>query len=124
MAKMTYDETIESLDARIEQLRARRRDETPRHERRERAPRACACTTLGELVLAWFGDWPALDPDELVLLLADLKPRREGLMVAGPTPGTEDALRAYRRLRRNIAEAEAQLAEEEAPAALPAGAEG
>ena len=124
MAKMTYDETIESLDARIEQLRARRRDEIARHERRERSARACACTTLGELVLAWFGDWHALDPDELVLLLADLKPRREGLMVAGPTPGTEDALRAYRRLRRNIAVAEAQLAEEEAPAALPAGAEG
>lgn len=124
MAKMTYNETIESLDARIEQLRARRRDEVARHERRERSARACACTALGELVLAWFGDWHGLDPDALVLLLAELKPRREGLMVAGPTPGTEDALRAYRRLRRDIAEAEAQLAEEDEPAALPVGAEG
>lgn len=123
MAKMTYDETIESLDARIEQLRARRRDEVARHERRERSARACACTALGELVLAWFGDWHGLDPDALVLLLAELKSRREGLMVAGPTPGTEDALRAYRRLRRDIAEAEAQLAEEDEPAALPVGAE-
>ena len=74
-------------------------------------------------MLAWFGDWHALDPDELVLLLAELKPHREGLMVAGPTPGTEDALRAYRRLRRNIAEAEAQLADEDEPAALPVGSE-
>ncbi len=123
MAKMTYDETIESLDARIEQLRARRRDEVARHERRERSARACACTTLGELVLAWFGDWRGLDLDELVLLLAELKPRREGLMVAGPVPGTEDALSAYRRMRRNIAEAEAQLAEEDEPAALPVGSE-
>lgn len=123
MAKMTYEESLESLDARIEQLRARRRDEIARHERRERSARACACTTLGELVLAWFGDWHALDPDELVLLLAELKPRREGLMVAGPTPGTEDALRAYRSLRRNIAEAEAQLADEDEPAALPVGSE-
>ena len=123
MAKMTYDETIESLDARIEQLRARRRDEVARHERRERSARACACTTLGELVLAWFGDWRGLDLDELVLLLAEHKPRREGLMVAGPVPGTEDALSAYRRMRRNIAEAEAQLAEEDEPAALPVGSE-
>ena len=36
MAKMTYEESIESLDARIEQLRARRRDEIAKHERRER----------------------------------------------------------------------------------------
>ena len=67
-------------------------------------------------MLAWFGDWHALDPDALVLLLTELKPRREGLMVAVPTPGTEDALRAYRRLRRDIAE-------EDEPAALPVGAE-
>ena len=44
MAKMTYEESIESLDARIEQLRARRRDEIARHERRERSARACART--------------------------------------------------------------------------------
>lgn len=119
MAKMTYDETIESLDARIEQLRARRRDEIARHERRERSARACACTTLGELVLAWFGDWHALDLSALLSLLVELKPRREGLMLAGPARGTEDALRAYRDVRRDIAEAEAQLAEEDDLVALP-----
>ena len=36
---------------------------------------------------------------------------------------TEEALRAYRSLRRNIAEAEAQLADEDEPAALPVGSE-
>lgn len=113
MAKMSYDETIESLDARIEQLRARRRDEIARHERRERSARACACTTLGELVLAWFGDWHALDLHALLSLLVELKPRREGLMLAGPAPGTDEALCAYRGIRRDIAEAEAQLTEEE-----------
>ena len=44
-------------------------------------------------------------------------------MLAGPAPGTDEALRAYREIRRDIAEAEAQLAEEEAPAALPSDAE-
>ena len=121
MAKMTYEGSIESLDARIEQLRARRRDEIAKHERRERSARACACTTLGELVLAWFGDWHALDLHALLSLLVELKPRREGLMVSGPAPGTEDALRAYRDVRRDIAEAEAQLAEEDEPASLPVG---
>lgn len=123
MAKMTYEESIESLDARIEQLRARRRDEIARHERRERSARACACTTLGELVLAWFGDWHALDLHALLSLLVELKPRREGLMVAEPIPETEDALRAYRGIRRDIAEAEARLAEGDEPDALPADAE-
>lgn len=33
-------------------------------------------------------------------------------MLAGPAPGTDEALRAYREIRRDIAEAEAQLAEE------------
>ena len=34
-------------------------------------------------------------------------------MLAGPAPGTDEALCAYRGIRRDIAEAEAQLTEEE-----------
>ncbi|HIZ45690.1 MAG TPA: hypothetical protein IAA19_01530 [Candidatus Olsenella pullistercoris] len=110
MFKMIYDETLESLDARIEQLRARRRDAVSRHEKRERSARNCACMTIGETVLAWYGDWHELDPGAFVRLLTELKPRREALTVDGPAPNTEDALRAYRALRRDIAEAEAEFA--------------
>lgn len=110
MSSRTYEESLESIDARIEQLRARRRDEVARHERRERSARSCACTALGEAVLAWYGDWRSLDPGRFAEMLAGLAPRRPELAARGAgggAPTTGEALRAYRELRRDAAEAEA-----------------
>lgn len=51
------EESLESIDARIAQLHTRHRDEVARHEKRDRAARACACTVLGSC-----GNWRSLDP--------------------------------------------------------------
>lgn len=112
MANKSYDESLASIDERIAQLRARRRDEVARHERKERSARACACMALGEAVLTWFGDWHALSPARFSALLGHIGPQRAALAVAGQVPSTEDALRSYRALRRKIAEAEASEAPE------------
>ncbi len=109
MDKKSYESSIESLDRRIEQLRARRRDEVARHEKRERSARACACTAIGEAVLAWFGDWRELDPAAFRAALGTLDAHRGSLTASAPAggaPSTSEALEAYRTMRRDVAESE------------------
>ena len=77
MASKTYEESIESIDERIAQLRARRRDEVAR-------------------------------------VLGQLGPHRARFRVQGGPPSTEEAIRAYRAFRRDVAEADpADESEEE-----------
>ena len=111
MSKTSYDASLESIDRRIEQLRARRRDAVARHERRERSARASACMALGEAVLSWYGGWRELDPRAFRGLLARLGDERPALAArgaAGGAPTTEEALRAYRAMRRDVAVAEGE----------------
>lgn len=114
MASKTYEESIESIDERIAQLRARRRDEVARHEKRERSARNLACMALGEAVVSWYGDWRELDPAAFGRALGQLGPHRARFRVQGGTPSTEEAVRAYRAFRRDVAEADpADESEEE-----------
>lgn len=107
MSKSGYEENLASIDARIEQLRARRRDEVARHERGERRARNAACMALGEAVTGWYGDWRALDPAKFAGMLGKLSAHRAAL--AAPAGRTDaEAAAAYRALRRGVAEAEEQ----------------
>lgn len=114
MASKTYEESLESIDERIAQLRARRRDEVARHEKRERSARNLACMALGEAVVSWYGDWRELDPAAFGRALGQLGPHRARFRVQGGTPSTEETIRAYRAFRRDVAEADpADESEEE-----------
>ena len=107
MTKNGYEESLASIDARIEQLRARRRDEVARHERSERRARSAACMALGEAVVGWYGDWRALDPAKFAEMLGRLSGHRAALAAPAGRTDTETAA-AYRALRRGVAEAEEQ----------------
>jgi hypothetical protein len=93
MSSKDFDESIESIDRRIAQLRARRRDEVARHEKRERNARAFACMVLGCRLVDWAGDWHGIDPGRVDALLADVDPQ----VVAD---GAEESLSTTQALRR------------------------
>ena len=93
MSSKDFDESIESIDRRIAQLRARRRDEVARHEKRERNAQAFACMVLGRRLVAWAGDWHSVDPSRLDALLADVDPQ----VVAD---GSEESLSTTQALKR------------------------
>lgn len=102
-----FEESLASIDARIEQLRARRRDEVARHERSERRARSAACMALGEAVAGWYGDWRRLDPAKFAVMLGRLSGHRAALAAPAGRTDAETAA-AYRALRRGVAEAEEQ----------------
>jgi hypothetical protein len=96
MSSKGYDESIESIDRRIEQLRARRRDEVARHERSERRAESAACMAYGRAVIAWAGgDWKAIDPEAFGQLLDKLG-AYAGRVTRDEPPTTSDALRGLR----------------------------
>lgn len=106
MSSRSYDESIESIDRRIEQLRARRRDEVARRERSERRAESAACMAYGRALVAWAGgDWKAIDPVALDAFLRRLsgygsRVRRQ------ETVSTQEALRAIRALETEVARRE------------------
>lgn len=93
MSSKDFDESIESIDRRIAQLRARRRDEVARHEKRERNAQAFACMVLGRRLVDWAGDWHGIDPGRVDALLADVDPQ----VVAD---GSEESLSTTQALKR------------------------
>ena len=93
MSSKDFDESLESIDRRIAQLRARRRDEVARHEKKERAALNYACMVLGRRVISWAGDWHGIDPGRVAALLADADPQ----VVAD---GSEESLSTTQALRR------------------------
>lgn len=104
MSQKGYDERIATIDERIEQLRARRRDEVARRETGERKARNHVCHAVGEAVLAAYGaEWRTLDFNRLGdLIRTEIPARRTELTVAGGRATTEDALgrlRSYERGR-------------------------
>jgi len=110
MSQKGYDEQIATIDERIEQLRARRRDEVARRETGERKARNHVCHAIGEAVLTAYGaEWQTLDFDRLGdLIRTEIPARRAELTAAGGKATTEDALgrlRAYERGRTQAAEA-------------------
>lgn len=96
MSSKGYDESIESIDRRIEQLRARRRDEVARRERSERRAENAARMAYGRSVVAWAGgDWKAIDPEAFGQLLDKLGAYADRVTRA-ELPTTSDALRELR----------------------------
>lgn len=79
MSQRSYDEQIATIDERIEQLRARRRDDIAHCETGERKARNRVCHAIGETALATYGaKWQTLDFARLGdLLMTELPARRE-----------------------------------------------
>lgn len=102
MSQKSYDEQIATIDERIEQLRARRRDEVARRETGERKARNHVCHAIGEAVLAAYGaGWQTIDFARLGdLITTELPARRTELTVAGGKTTTEDALGRLRACER------------------------
>jgi len=94
MSSKNFDESIESIDRRIAQLRARRRDEVARHERRERNARTFACMVLGRRLVDWAGDWHRVDPARVDSILAGADPS----LVADGEAGALSTTQALKRL--------------------------
>ena len=110
MSSKNFDESIESIDRRIAQLRARRRDEVARHERRERNARTFACMVLGRRLVDWAGDWHRVDPARVDSILAGADPS----LVADGEAGALSTTQALKRLHegergRDEAEERAEL---------------
>ena len=102
MSQRSYDEQIATIDERIEQLRARRRDEVARRETGERKARNHVCHTVGEAVLAAYGaGWQTLDFNRLGdLIRTEIPARRTELTAAGGKATTEEALGRLRSCER------------------------
>lgn len=101
MSSRGYDEEIASIDARIEQLRARRRDEVARRGQAERRAYNHACHALGEMVIGASGrDWRELEYAALDRLLRAALASAGSSVTAGSATGTREAtvrLRAWER---------------------------
>lgn len=74
MSARDFDESIESIDRRIAQLRARRRDEIAHHTKRERSAKGYASMALGQRLVSWVGDWHQIDPARFDAFLAASDP--------------------------------------------------
>lgn len=101
MSSRGYDEEIASIDARIEQLRARRRDEVARRGQAERRAYNHACHALGEMVIGASGrDWRELEYAALDRLLRAALASAGSRVTADTATGTREAtarLRAWER---------------------------
>ena len=112
MTSRSYDEQISSIDAQIERLRARRRDEVVRRERSERRAEAAARMAYGRAVIAWAGgDWRAIDPMAFDAFIRRRSDGADEVRLPSPAP-TAEALRAVRALERHAAEGEARQDDE------------